>query len=536
MASRRIKHWGWGYEDDQETPAHLIENLENYFSDFFGVDSFNTLPVPQIDDIKIRKSRVSIPDKLNNILSDSHVDRVRHTLGRSILDYVNIFEKKYENPPDVVAYVQNENDIIEVMDWAVGANLAVIPFGGGTSVTGGVEPRVGNKFSGVVSVDTTLMNKVLEVDDVSRSARIQAGTLGPSLEAQLKPHGYSLRHLPQSFEHSTLGGWIATRSGGHFATINTHIDDFVENIKMVTPAGIIETRRMPGEGAGPDPDRLIMGSEGSLGLITEAWVQLQTRNRFRGSIAVFFDDFLKGSDAVRQICQAGLYPSNVRIIDAEEARVNHVSDKNKNILFLGFESHDHPVDAWVERALEICGDHGGSFDREVLKDPDSHRKAEQGRWRDIFLETSYFREITTPREIIYGTTETSVTWDKFPELYHAANLACAEAMKEATGKAGSVSCRFTHLYPDGCAPYWSWYCLGKHGELTEQWRHVKNAITNVFMKHGGSTTHHTSIGRDHMPYLKEQTENLFEKALQSTKDTWDPQWIMNPGVIIPERQ
>ena len=536
MAPRRIKHWGWGYEDAPDTPAHLISSLEGYFANFFGIDGYNTLPVPAINDIKIRKPRVAIPNNLKSILFDTHEDRVRHTLGRSLLDYVCIFERQYDNPPDAVAYVKNENDIVEVMDWAIGANVAVIPFGGGTSVTGGVEPRVGGTYSGVVSIDTTMMDQVLEIDDVSRSARIQAGALGPNLESQLKTHGYSLRHFPQSFEHSTLGGWIATRSGGHFATIDTHIDDFVENIKMVTPSGIVETRRMPGDGAGPDPDRLIMGSEGSLGLITEAWVRLQTRNKFRGSVAVFFDDFLKGSEAVRQICQAGLYPANVRLIDDEEVRVNRVSDKDKSILFLGFESHDHPVDAWIDRALNICGDHGGNFDREVLKDPNSHRKAEQGRWRDIFLETSYYREITTPREIIYGTTETSITWDKFPDCYRAATEACAEAMKEATGRPGSLSCRFTHLYPDGCAPYWSWYCLGQHGELIDQWTHVKKAITNIFLEQGGSTTHHTSVGRDHMPYLKMQTEPMFESILQAAKDTWDPNWIMNPGVVIPARQ
>ena len=536
MRPRRIKYWGWGYEDEPETPDYVIQNTEKYFSKFFGVSDFNTLPVPGLDEFKLRSSRVSVPDRLKDIVTCDHEERVRHSCGRSLLDYVNIFEKNLDHPPDAVAYVRNEDDIDAVLDWAIGVKAAVIPFGGGTSVTGGVEPRVGDGFEAVISLDTTLLNKVLEIDDVSRCARIQAGALGPDLEAQLRPKGYSLRHYPQSFQHSTLGGWIATRSGGHFATIYTHIDEFVENIRIITPSGTIETRRMPGEGAGPDPDRLFMGTEGSLGIITEAWVQLQERASHRGSIAVFFDDFLQGAEAVRQISQAGLYPSNLRIIDAEEARVNYVSDKNKDILFLGFESSDHPVDAWMDRALEICADHGGEFDREVLQKPNSHREAEQGRWRDIFLETSYYREITTPREIIYGTTETSVTWDKFPALYKKAMAVTRKAMKEATGREGSVSCRFVYVYPDGPAPYLSWYCLGRHGELKAQWKHVKNAVTDVFLDMGGSTTHHTSIGRDHMPWLNKQTPDLFRTVLQSAKENLDPNGIMNPGVIIPGKE
>ena len=530
---RRMKYWGWGYEDDPETPQHLIDNMEKYFAKFFGVSQFNTMPLSRLESVQLRKPRLRIPEKLKAFCTDSHEERARHSLGRSFLDYVRIFEGQYDNPPDVVALVRSERDIIDIIDWAQGVNAAVIPFGGGTSVTGGVEPVVGDKYDAVVTIDMTLLNKVLEIDKIARCARVQAGAAGPDLEAQLRSHGYSLRHYPQSFQHSTLGGWISTRSGGHFATLYTHIDEFVECVRVVTPTGVIETRRMPGDGAGPDPDRLFMGAEGSLGIVTEAWVQIQARASHRASIAVFFDDFLKGSDAVRQISQAGLYPSQCRIIDAEEARVNYVSDKNKDILFLGFESDNHSVNAWMDRALEICADHGGQFDRKVLKQPNSHKEAEQGRWRDIFLETSYYREITTPREIIYGTMETSITWDKFPGLYRSVMEVTRQAMQEATGREGSVSCRFVYVYPDGPAPYWSFYCLGNHGRLMEQWKHVKVAATNEFLAHGGSTTHHTSIGRDHMAWLNQQTPDLYREVLRSAKRTLDPKWIMNPGVVIP---
>ncbi len=532
---KRMKHWGWGYEDAPETPPQLIENMESYFGKFFGVSDFNTLPVPDLPAASLGRARLEVPERLTDICTTSHTERARHSAGRSFLDYVDIFDNAYRNPTDVVAFVRDENDVVEVLNWAQQVNAAVIPFGGGTSVTGGVEPDVGSRYDAVISLDTTLINKVLEIDEVSECARIQAGAFGPDLEAQLRKSSYSLRHYPQSFQHSTLGGWLATRSGGHFATLYTHIDEFAQSMRIVTPSGTVETRRMPGDGAGPDPDRFFMGTEGSLGVITEAWMRIHKRASHRGSIAVFFGDFLQGCEAVRVISQSGLYPSNLRIIDAEEARVNFVSDRNKHILFLGFESADHPVGHWIDRALEICADHGGEFDRGVLTDPNSHRKAEQGRWRDIFLETSFYREITTPREIIYGTMETSITWDRFPDLYRKVMAVTAEAMREATGKEGSLSCRFVYVYPDGPAPYWSFYCLGNHGEMKQQWKHVKKAATDQFLAHGGSTTHHTSIGRDHMKWLNQQTDGLFRQVLQSAKDTLDPNWIMNPGVIIPPK-
>ena len=184
----------------------------------------------------------------------------------------------------------------------------MIPFGGGTSVVGGVEPLVGERYAGVVSVDLKGLDQVLELDEVSGAARIQAGATGPRLEAQLAEHGLTLRHFPQSFEFSTLGGWIATRAGGHFATLLTHIDDLVESIRAVTPRGVWESRRLPGSGAGISPDRMLLGSEGTLGLITEAWVRVRPRPDRRASTAVRFTDFAAGAEAVRAIAQSGPAP------------------------------------------------------------------------------------------------------------------------------------------------------------------------------------------------------------------------------------
>src|SRR6185437_6786089 len=246
-----------------------------------------------------------------------------------------------------------------------------------------------------VTLDLRHLSRVVEVDLLSRAALIEGGAFGPALEAQLKPHGVTLRHFPQSFEYSTLGGWIATRSGGHFATLMTHIDDLVEGLRVVTPAGIVETRRLPGSGAGPSPDRMFVGSEGILGVITGAWMRLQDKPRFRAGGAVRFKDFFTAARALRMISQAGLYPANCRILDPQEAYNTGAGDGHAAIMVLAFESGDHPVEPWMKRALEACADHGGT--PESADRPDAHREGAAGLWRNAFIRMPYARERMVPR-------------------------------------------------------------------------------------------------------------------------------------------
>ncbi len=323
-------------------------------------------PPPKVEDFALRKPRIAPPAALAAMFSDRPLDRLNHSYGKSYADLARMWLRDVPEPPDWVAYPDDEQAIVDLLDWAARCNVAVVPYGGGSSVCGGVEPAVGGSYAGTVSLDMERLGRVLEVDRTSRAARIQAGALGPELEAQLKPHGLTLRHFPQSFEFSTLGGWIATRAGGHYAMQHTHIDDFVENTRMVTPAGVMQTRRLPGSGAGPAPDRLVLGSEGTLGVITEAWVRLQDAPRFRASASVRFDDYFKGVACVRALAQSGLNPANCRLLDPLETVFSGVGDGSQPILVLGFESADHPLQPWMARALELVRDHGGQFDAEAV--------------------------------------------------------------------------------------------------------------------------------------------------------------------------
>ena len=532
---QRRKFWGWGLEG-QDVSDNEIQLLRHVFSSRFGV-TLEDEPSPRLEDFTLRTPRVSAPAALAaKATSDPH-ERLVHAYGKSFPDYVRMMQRHVPAPPDFVFYPESESDITALLDWAASHKVAVIPFGGGSSVCGGVECDVGDLHAGVVSLDMARMGRVLEIDRASRAARIQAGTFGPSLEAQLKPHGLTLRHYPQSFEFSTLGGWIATRSGGHFATLYTHIDDFVEAMRVVTPKGLVEPRRLPGSGAGPQPERLFIGSEGILGVITEAWMRVQDVPTFRASASVRFSDFLKGAAAVRALAQSGLTPSNCRLIDAQEALGTGAGDGSASLMVLAFESADHPQETKLARALELVRDHGGETEAPKAKGGSEHREGAAGAWRNAFLRAPYYREVLTPMGMIVDTFETACTWDRFPAFHAEVTRRMQDVLRRVTGHAGSVTCRFTHAYPDGPAPYYTFQAPGRKGALMEQWRTIKAEANDVVVSAGGTITHHHAVGRDHRPGYQAESPLLFAEALRATKRVLDPAGILNPGVLIdPEGQ
>jgi alkyldihydroxyacetonephosphate synthase len=533
MASHRRKFWGWGWEDEGPTPEqqHRIGQL---LAARLGLDEITIDEPPRIEEITLRPPRVAPPSALAELCTVDPSERAGHTYGKSFRDVVRAFRHEYANPPDVVAFPAREQDIVALLDWCSSGRIAAIPYGGGSSVVGGVEPPSADAYRGAVSIDLRRLDRVLDVDRVSRAARIQAGVYGPALEDQLRPHGYTLRHFPQSFEFSSLGGWIATRSGGHFATLYTHIDDFVESLRVVAPSGVLESRRLPGSGAGPSPDRMFIGSEGVLGIITEAWMRLQERPRFRSSASVSFDDFAAGAAAARALSQTGLYPSNCRLLDAGEALTAGAGNGNEAVLILAFESADHPLDAWMGRALECCRDHGGRVPPDAGKtrtDADATRQGSAGAWRQAFLAAPYLRDALVAMGMISDTFETAITWDRFADFHAGVMAAANDAVQRVCG-AGQVTCRFTHLYPDGAAPYYTVLAPGKRGSQLQQWDEIKAAASEAVLQLGGTITHHHAIGRDHRRWYDRQRPDGFARALQATKAVLDPAAILNPGVLI----
>jgi alkyldihydroxyacetonephosphate synthase len=511
----------------------------------FGFGGEVEKPMP-LEQVELRAARLQAPERLGDLFSDERYERVSHGLGKAYRDVVRGFRGEFANPPDLVAYPRDESEIETVLSWAEAEGAAVIPFGGGTSVVGGVEPRLGERP--VVTMDLRRLDRVLEVDPESLAARIQAGATGPGLEEQLREHGLTLRHFPQSFEYATLGGWIATRAGGHFATLETHIDDLVESVRAITPRGTWESRRLPGSGAGPSPDRMLIGSEGILGAIAEAWVRVRPRPEFKASRGVEFDDFMAAARAVREISQSGLYPANCRLLDASEAELTGAGSGESNLLILGFESAHHPVDASMDVALEIAQAHGGapnspptgrkvdsgSTDRPI----DGEDGGAVGAWRGAFLLAPYLRDTFVACGVLSETFETAVTWDRFEE-FHASVMATArKAVAEVSGVAAEgpgaprVSCRFTHAYPDGVAPYFTVLAPAVRGGEVEQWDEIKAAVSEALIEGGGTITHHHAVGRDHRPWYDRQRPAPFAAALRAAKAELDPAGMLNPGVLI----
>jgi alkyldihydroxyacetonephosphate synthase len=494
----------------------------------------------RVEDLGLPASRAVVPPALAPVASIDPEDRAGHAYGKSFRDVVRAFHGEVPAPPDVVVRPRDESELIAVLDWCDTEHLAAIPYGAGSSVVGGVETGGpwAEAYAGVVSIDLGRLDRVLEVDRASRAARIAAGATGPVLEDQLRAHGLTLRHFPQSFEFSTLGGWIATRSGGHYATGRTHIDDFVESIRTVTPRGVLETRRLPASGAGPSPDRLVIGSEGILGVVTEAWVRLQDRPVHKATASVRFASMAAGVAAARLLGQSGLEPANCRLLDPVEAQAN-AGGSGEAILVVGFESAHHPVDADMAAALEACADAGGDVgDGPRVRGPgragedsgeDSGDAAD--RWRSSFLRAPYLRDAMVALGCIAETFETAVTWDRFEEL-DASVRASAEAALARICGGGTVTCRFTHVYPDGVAPYYTVLAPSSHGRQLAMWDEVKAAVSEAILDAGGTITHHHAVGRDHRPWYDRQRPPLFAEVLGAAKSALDPSGILNPGVLI----
>ncbi len=535
MAERERSLWAWGWRDkfpDETARTGMVAMVGALVP---GVaPALRGLPP---DEPVVRDSPVRCPDTLAEFATQEPRARASRTRGRAFVDIVAGFAGDYDGAPDVVATPRTADEVARVLEVCDGNNWLVVPFGGGTSVVGGVDAAGARKHSGVtstvpvVSLDLGGLTGVHEVDTTSRLARIGGGTFGPRLEDELAPHGLTLRHFPQSFEFSMLGGWLATRAGGHYATGPTHIDDHCHSLTMITPRGTITTHRHPASGAGPEPARLLLGSEGAFGVITEAWMRVVPRPRWRASASVTFPTLAAGADAARALAQSGLQPANARLLDPNEAKLHRVRFDGTAVLLIGFESADHPMTPWLTRAVELARDHGGTVVSGPSEKDDAARGGETGAWRQAFFDAPYLQSALLSIGVLSDTFETACTWTQFPKLDARIRAAVQRALDEECG-GGIIACRFTHVYPDGPAPYYTFVGAAKPGGELAQWRAIKHAASEALAAAGGTITHHHAVGRMHRPWYDRERPPLFGAAIAVIKSLWDPRSIMNPGVLI----
>jgi alkyldihydroxyacetonephosphate synthase len=520
--------WGWGRSASDQPSESDLAALAPLASELLGTPiSGPVIPAP-LQPLPADRVSPRLPGDLVGLVSTAELDRARHGVGRSYRDVVRGISGRLDHAPDVVIRPSDEADVVAVLDWCTTHDVAVVPFGGGTSVVGGVEPDVGADWSGVVSLDMEQLSGVVEVDSTSRAARVRGGTTGPRLEDDLRPYSLTARFYPQSFERSTVGGWVATRAAGHFAAGPTHIDDLVESVQAITPTGLWESRRLPGSGAGPSPDRMLLGSEGTLGVVTEAWIRVQPRPTRRWSATYAAKDFETGLQAVRAISLSGLQPATCRMIDAGEATVTGTLTTGEAPLVLGVESWHAPVDSEAATLTELCGDHG------LRLVEGGAARAEGGSsetWRSAFLRAPYLREQLVLLGLIVETFETATTWDRLPDLVREVTDRISAALKQICG-GGTITCRLTHIYPDGAAPYFTVIAPGRAGSELAQWDEVKAAASDALLASGGTITHHHAVGRDHRRWYDAQRPEPFGRALRAAKFAVDPAGILNPGVLV----
>jgi len=560
--------WGWGLVSE------LRAEVKTRRGDHGAELGWNLLRPPTVAEAAARlpKPRVaieSLPAELQGFCTATPFERLLHARGRDMVDVIRNVRGDVGIAHDFVAYPETEAQVVALLTECTRRRIAVVPFGGGSSVVGGVEPPLScENYAGCVAVDLAKMDKILEVDKASQCARVQAGLYGPALEAALRDTGLTLRHFPQSFEYSTVGGWLATRGGGHYATGLTHVDEMVQSLRMVCPAGVTETRQLPASGAGPAEHRLYIGSEGSLGIITEAWLRLRPKPAVRAAATVVFpgidadNAFERGAQALRELAQAGLQPANLRLVYGSEVvrtggkalEAQRAALAASSVLLIGFEAHVGgpgvvaAVDAQMAMLLSIAESpaHSGVV---ANKRPASEaagaggeRDGIAGSWGKGFMRAAYTSSASCLLpSVLVNTIETACTWANFPALHTAVLRTARAATLRECGTEGEVTCRITHVYPDGPAPYYTIVVRGvpekdvpdgSEDPRITMWLAVKRDVMNEIIKHGGTSTHHHAVGRLHQEHYEAERGALFGASLAASKAAHDPAGIMSPGMLV----
>jgi alkyldihydroxyacetonephosphate synthase len=547
----RWNGWGWKHESFEMSEARR-EALVQTLSARLGV-TLTPLPaaVP-ISAVELPPTRLSEGARaaLEHAVGKERVmldapERAYHAAGKSLADILRIRAGKLERAPDAVVYPTSAEEVARVLAVAREHALAVVPFGGGTSVVGGVDPILPAAKRAVIALDTTRLDKLLDIDDKSLTATFQAGIDGPSLEAELGDRGLTLGHFPQSFEHSTLGGWIAARSSGQQSDGYGGIDALLVSAKVVTPRGELATLTVPRHAAGPDLKQIVLGSEGTLGVIVEATLRIRPKTIFQDVRGMLFRDFASGVRTIRAWVAAGLPMMMMRLSDAQETDLSlmlrHDPDKR-------FDAGATLLDATKsvgygqDRALMIFGIEGDERARlstqmlraqaiGVLNGGLPLGKGPGTSWKKERFRTPYLRDFLLDHGVAIDTMETAFEWSRLEE----GHTRVLEAMRAATHRhagGGLALGHLSHSYPDGACVYFIVIYPVRSSDAWSQWREIKRAITDAIVDAGGTVSHHHGIGTDHAPWLAREKGDLGIAAIQALRSTLDPEGMMNPGKLV----
>jgi alkyldihydroxyacetonephosphate synthase len=550
----KIRWNGWGWVAHKDALAGR-EEVWTWLAEELGMPSLLATPARDIADIQLPQSRLHADSRADLVamlgpdrVRDGAYERAFHALGRSYHDLIRLRTGDF-SAPDAVVYPRATDEVSALLDFAAAHDIAVVPYGGGTSVVGGVS-AVSGSFKSVITLDLTGMDRLIDIDVCSRTATAEAGIYGPALERGLQAKGMTLGHHPQSFEFSTLGGWIAHRGAGQGSSRYGRAEDWLVGARLATPQGILDTNGFPASAAGPQLKEVALGSEGALGIITEATVRIHAAAAATDYRGYLFHDFGSGAAAIRTAVQEELPAAMLRLSDAGETgfyRAFGALGKKRSIkdriadFYLekrGFDAKACALIAGFEGDADMVESSRNRFNAIAAKFGAMEMGEGQGkRWRDGRFHGPYLRDPMMDHGLGIDTLETATTWSKIDALHTAVRDALERAMRETAprpGAHGIVLCHISHSYPDGASLYFTFVFPRALGSEIEQWRAIKNAASDAIVANGGTISHHHGVGEDHLPWIAQEKGALGIEVLRAIKRTLDPKGILNPGKLIPE--
>ncbi len=549
-----MKWWGWGVEEIAFTHEDK-PGLRPYVKEHLGVDVAQVVTTPpRFEDLDVPAPR--LPDGLRTALTDAvgadflsvdPLDRVVHARGKSLRDLVRQRRGDLPRVPDVVVRPGSEDEVTAIVQAALAADAVIIAFGGGSSISGSLE-ACADETRPVVCVDLGRLDQVLSIDGASRLARVQAGVFGPHLEAQLNAQGYTFGHFPDSFTHSTLGGWIATRSSGMQSDRYGDIADLTKGLRVVTPSGTLVTRAVPTTSTGPSIREMVLGSEGRLGLITEATVHVRRIPDERRILGYLFPTFAAGLAAMRDLAASECSPSITRISDAPETRFSFATRKRSTLAdrlqskalttylqrrlgfdleqmclaFIGYEGSTGHVKQQRKDAVAIVKAHGGLC---VGAGPGALYDQKK-------FDTPYIRDFLLDRGVVADVSETSMPWSRLTGVYDAV-VAAGNGAFDQLGVQGYLMCHLSHSYHSGACLYFTFGFAPPAGsDMIVAYDVVKSAIQQAFVDHGATLSHHHAVGTEHARWLEQDISAPGVAMINALFDGTDPGRNLNPGKIV----
>jgi alkyldihydroxyacetonephosphate synthase len=550
---KQMKWWGWG-SDDVEFSVENRPKIVPFILDAAGLKNFEVSAPVALESIHLNPANLK-PEFMQEVaqflrvdqITSTHIERVVHAYGKSLRDLWRIRRGQVDSAPDCIIYPENSDQVKQVVLAAARHNIVLIPFGGGSNIAGCLESKdqLGRM---VVSLDMKRMNKLVSIDAESNMAVIQAGVLGPHLEQQLQQRGFTLGHFPDSFEFSSLGGWVATRSAGMMSDRYGKIEDMVIAITMVSPCGEISTIKVPKASDGIDIKHMLIGSEGILGVITAVTMQVHRLPEKQTYVGYLFPDFDSGVAAMRECAARNFIPAMTRL-----------SDPGKTQLSFAFKKQGSPLKQKISRAMtwyiskvkkfdlqESCimlnifegdqQDHA-RLRKGVTKIYKKHGAVSLGKspgesFSAAKFDFPYIRDYLLDRNIFGDVSETSTSWSNLLPLYNKV-MESVNASMLKYGTLGFRGCHISHTYHTGASLYFTFAVVENQERGLQHYLAIKKSLEDAFMQHGGTLSHHHAVGYEHLPWVERDISAVGVGAVTALKNQFDPRGIMNPGKIIP---